>query len=128
MSTAAPELYIGLMSGTSMDGVDGVLMRASPEADGHAAWQVMAHAHRPLPANLREALMDLNTPGEDEVHRCALAAQALAVLYASVTQSVLEAAEVLPSEVRAIGVHGQTIRHRPDLGYTTQLKIGRAHV
>ncbi|MEY4766699.1 MAG: hypothetical protein RI907_3372 [Pseudomonadota bacterium] len=122
MSAATTELYVGLMSGTSMDGVDGVLMRCEMQAAGEApGWQVMAHAHRPLPPSLREALMDLNTAGEDEVHRCAMAAQALAVLYASVTQSVLEAAEVLPTEVRAIGVHGQTIRHRPELGYTVQL-------
>ena len=114
------EHYIGLMSGTSMDGVDGVLMQCSAQ-EGTSRWQVLAHAHRPLPPSLREALMDLNTPGEDEVHRSALAAQALATLYAHVSQAVLQEAEILPSEVRAIGAHGQTIRHRPDMGYTVQL-------
>jgi anhydro-N-acetylmuramic acid kinase len=116
------EHYVGLMSGTSMDGVDGVLMRCERlGTDAAPAWHVLAHAHRPLPPTLREALMDLNTAGEDEVHRCAMAAQALAVLYATVTQAVLQVGDVLPQEVRAIGAHGQTIRHRPDQGYTVQL-------
>jgi anhydro-N-acetylmuramic acid kinase len=121
MSVDGAQHFIGLMSGTSMDGVDGVLMRISPAPDDGHDWQVLAHAHRPLPPSLREALMDLNTPGHDEVHRSALAAQALAVLYAAVSQAVCQAADVLPQEVRAIGAHGQTIRHRPDLGYTVQL-------
>lgn len=114
--TSTGELYVGLMSGTSLDGVDGVL---SQLADGH--WQTLAHAHSPFPPTLRQALLDLNTPGGDELHQAALASQALAVLYAKVVQAVCEQAEVLPSEVRAIGAHGQTVRHRPELGYTLQL-------
>lgn len=110
------DVYIGLMSGTSLDGVDGVLLQLR---DG--AWLMRAHAHRPLPPQLRQALLDLNTPGEDELHRSALAAQALAVLYATVVQAVCAQADVLPSEVQAIGAHGQTVRHRPDLAYTVQL-------
>ncbi len=110
------ELYIGLMSGTSLDGVDGVLMRH------HAGqWQTLAHAHRPFPAALRQALLDLNTPGNDELHRSALAAQALVAVYAEVVTSVCEQAAVNPTDVQAIGAHGQTVRHRPDQGYTLQL-------
>ncbi len=110
------ELYIGLMSGTSLDGVDGVLLQRE-----HDSWRMLAHAHRPLPPTLRQALLELNTPGEDELHRSAVASQALAVLYATVVQAICSAADVLPSEVQAIGAHGQTVRHRPDLGYTIQL-------
>lgn len=127
MSTASPsdqplvgahagERYIGLMSGTSLDGVDGVL---SLLANGR--WQTLAHAHLPLPPTLRQALLDLNTSGDDELHQAALASQALAVLYAKVVQAVCEQARSLPTEVRAIGAHGQTVRHRPELGYTLQL-------
>lgn len=112
----AGELYIGLMSGTSLDGVDGVL---SQLADGR--WQTLAHAHLPFPPTLRLTLLELNTPGADELHHAALASQALAVLYAKVVQAVCEHAHVLASEVRAIGAHGQTVRHRPELGYTLQL-------
>lgn len=110
------ELYIGLMSGTSLDGVDGVLSQP-----GGGQWQTLAHAHRPLPPALRQALLELNTPGENELHHAALASQALAVLCAEVVQAVCELAQVLPAEVRAIGAHGQTVRHRPELGYTLQL-------
>ncbi|MDO9237857.1 MAG: anhydro-N-acetylmuramic acid kinase [Aquabacterium sp.] len=109
-------LYIGLMSGTSLDGVDGVLLH-----DNKGHWQMLAHAHRPLPPPLRQALLELNTPGDDELHRSAQAAQALVVLYATVVQAVCAASNVLPSEVQAIGAHGQTVRHRPDLAYTLQI-------
>lgn len=105
------------MSGTSLDGVDGVL---NVVGEG-GKWRALTHAHRPLPAALRQALLDLNTPGPDELHRAALAGQALTVLYAEVVHAVCEQAQVLPSEVRAIGAHGQTVRHRPELGYTLQL-------
>jgi anhydro-N-acetylmuramic acid kinase len=116
MDDAAPALYIGLMSGTSLDGVDGVLVR------GHGRhWQTLAHAHRPLPPPLRQALLELNSPGHDELHRSAQAAQALAVLYAAVVHALCQHEGVLPAEVRAIGAHGQTVRHRPDLAYTWQL-------
>ena len=118
MSTtpAQPEFYIGLMSGTSLDGVDGVLLQHEDQQ-----WRMLAHAHRPLPPPLRQALLELNTPGDDELHRSAEAAQALVVLYATVTHAICSAADVLPSEVRAIGAHGQTVRHRPDLSYTIQI-------
>ncbi len=110
------EVYIGLMSGTSLDGVDGVLSRVE---GGH--WQTVAHAHQPFPPALRQTLLALNTSGPDELHRAALASQALAVVYAEVVQAVCEQAQVLPAEVRAIGAHGQTVRHRPELGHTLQL-------
>lgn len=117
--TASPETgerYIGLMSGTSLDGVDGVLSTVQG-----GRWHTVAHAHRPFPPALRQALLALNTAGPDELHQAALASQALAVLYAEVVQAVCEQAQVLPAEVRAIGAHGQTVRHRPELGYTLQL-------
>ena len=110
------EHYIGLMSGTSLDGVDGVLAAVQ---DGR--WQTLAHVHQPFPPALRQSLLELNTPGPDELHRAALAAQALAVVYAEIAQAVCQQAATLPSEVRAIGAHGQTVRHRPELGYTIQL-------
>lgn len=115
------ELYIGLMSGTSLDGVDGVLLKHQRDRNGQDSWHMLAHAHRPLPPPLREAMLELNTPGENELHRSAEAAQALAVLYATVAQALCAYADVLPSEVQAIGAHGQTVRHRPDLSYTVQL-------
>lgn len=113
----APGLYIGLMSGTSVDGVDGVLARL---AHGQPP-QVLASASLDMPSALRAELLSLNHAGADELARAALAANALARLYADTAARLLDASGVAPRDVIAIGVHGQTVRHRPDSGYTVQL-------
>jgi len=112
-----PGLFIGLMSGTSLDGVDGVLLESAPGAPP----RVLAHAARAFPAGLRAEFLALNTAGIDELHRSALAAQQLADLYAEVVATLLRDSGVSAASVRAIGAHGQTVRHRPDLGYTLQI-------
>ena len=114
------ERYIGLMSGTSLDGVDGVLAEFT---DGRIA--VVQHVAMPFPAALRAELLALNTSGDNELHRAALAANGLVRVYADVVTRLLEASELPRSAVRAIGAHGQTVRHRPGefdgTGYTLQL-------
>lgn len=114
------ELYIGLMSGTSLDGVDGVIAEF---ADG--AMRVIAHRAIAFPEALRAEFLALNTPGPDEIHRGALAANGLARLYADVVQQLLQHTGIDTASIRAIGAHGQTVRHRPvefdGIGYTTQL-------
>ena len=117
----ASNLYIGLMSGTSLDGVDGVLARIEP--DGHM--QVLDHAAAPFASPLRQALLALNQSGLDELHRSALAANALVQVYADVVASLLSQSHTSAQDIRAIGAHGQTVRHQPLLhdgvGYTLQL-------
>ena len=122
MTSAAPasDLFIGLMSGTSLDGVDGVLVNFSQGT------RVLCHASCGFESSLRAELLALNTPGgQDELHRAALAANALVRHYAQVVQQLLQRSGVAPAQVAAMGAHGQTVRHRPQLfdgtGYTLQL-------
>jgi anhydro-N-acetylmuramic acid kinase len=105
-------LFIGLMSGTSMDGVDGVL---ADFAGGKIA--TLAYNATPFPPQLRAELMALQAPGDNEIAREAQAANALAACYAECVAALLAAAG---GPVHAIAAHGQTIRHRPELGFTRQ--------
>jgi anhydro-N-acetylmuramic acid kinase len=95
------------MSGTSLDGVDGVLMRWQP------APQVLASASLPLPAHLQAELLSLNSPGPDELHRAAVAAHQLVHVYADVALELCRVAGINPQDVSAVGAHGQTVRHHP---------------
>ena len=108
------------MSGTSLDGVDAVLADFSSERP-----HVLAHSTAAFDAALHDELLALNTPGENELHRAWLAGNALARTYAEAVRAVLQAGNVSASAVRAIGAHGQTVRHRPQefdgIGYTIQL-------
>ncbi|MBM3340778.1 MAG: anhydro-N-acetylmuramic acid kinase [Betaproteobacteria bacterium] len=112
---ARSNLYVGLMSGTSLDGIDAVVA----SFDGGA--RLLESHYQPFDAELRAELFALQAPGDDEIHRASLAANRLARAYAAAVQTVLAKASLRASDIAAIGCHGQTVRHRPDAGYTTQL-------
>ncbi|KRB88588.1 anhydro-N-acetylmuramic acid kinase [Noviherbaspirillum sp. Root189] len=121
MPHSQSQLFIGLMSGTSLDGVDGVLARFSFAEDQTCAdIATVATAYLPFSDALREELMHLQAPSDNELHREALAANQLASIYADCVAQLLTEAELTPAQVKAVGVHGQTIRHRPESGYTRQ--------
>jgi anhydro-N-acetylmuramic acid kinase len=114
------DLFIGLMSGTSMDGVDGVVADFSS-----GGIRVLLHASSGFDDSLRAELMALNASGPDELHRAWLAGNALMRVYADVVGKLLAQSGLQPAAIEAIGAHGQTVRHRPGLfdgtGYTIQL-------
>jgi anhydro-N-acetylmuramic acid kinase len=115
--------FIGLMSGTSLDGVDGVIADLSPNAPS----LVRAAASEPFEADFKAELLALNSPGHNELHRAALVANQLAGVYARVVERLLQIAAVQGihrQDITAIGAHGQTVRHQPQAfgtGYTLQL-------
>lgn len=111
------ECYIGLMSGTSLDGVDAVLVDFSREP-----LRTLGFVSLAMPDDLRADLMALQTPGPDELHRAHLAGNRLTELYAQAVRTLLREASGAQGDVavRALGAHGQTLRHRPELGYSVQ--------
>jgi len=113
----AAQLYIGLMSGTSTDGVDAVA------ADFSNARQprILGQASIALPPDLRKELLALNAPGPNELARAHLAANALARCYAEAVRRVLQDGGLDAARIQGIGAHGQTVRHDPAAGYTIQL-------
>ena len=123
MNAGASQLLIGLMSGTSLDGVDGVLAQFDL-VDGVMTINTLATAHCDFSSELHSELLALQVSGPDEIHREALASHALAHCYSSCVTKLLTVGHIAPRQVDAIGAHGQTIRHRPELSYTRQINNG----
>ncbi len=111
-----PALYIGIMSGTSLDGVDVVLADFS-QASPH----LLSSHFQPYPQALKDGLLALHDVGHDELHRAQILSNRLAREYAAAVLVLLKQSGVYAAQVQAIGCHGQTVRHRPELGYTVQL-------
>ncbi|PWK42836.1 anhydro-N-acetylmuramic acid kinase [Pseudomonas sp. B21-040] len=108
-------LYIGVMSGTSLDGLDIALIEQAP------AIRLIATHYIPMPETLRTELLGLCASGPDEIARSAITQQNWVKLAAQGVQTLLDQQHLKPEDIRAIGSHGQTIRHEPARGFTVQI-------
>lgn len=107
--------YIGVMSGTSLDGLDIALIEQSP------AIRLIATHYIPMPEPLRAELLSLCASGPDEIARSAMAQQHWVKLAAQGIHSLLQQQQLQAQDIRAIGSHGQTVRHEPSRGFTLQI-------
>lgn len=114
------EFYIGLMSGTSIDALDGVLCAF----DSSDSMRTLASASAAWEDGLRRELHSLCSPGSDEINRLGRARAAFATHSAALVKELLKQAGLESSQIAAIGSHGQTIRHHPALGFSLQLDDG----
>ncbi len=110
------DIYAGLMSGTSLDGVDAVIADFSTSEP-----RLLGSFFLAYPGVLRRKLLALNAPSHDELRRSAELSVELARFYAEAVHGALQASGIEPENVRAIGCHGQTVRHQPVAGYSLQL-------
>ncbi|NOX75579.1 MAG: anhydro-N-acetylmuramic acid kinase [Gammaproteobacteria bacterium] len=108
--------YIGLISGTSLDAIDAVLV------DFDAPFPQLIHAlNLPIPDSLHSALLELCQPGDNEIERMGRADVQLGERFAEAVRALLAATQREAGDILAIGSHGQTIRHLPALGFSLQI-------
>lgn len=119
MCTPNISIYVGMMSGTSMDGVDAVACVFNEKG-----CQFIARSFEPYSDMLRESLLSLCQTGPDEVFRMQNGANEIAKIYAKAFNKLLTDSGLNYKNIRAIGAHGQTIRHNPQIGASTQLING----
>ena len=116
--------FIGLMSGTSLDGVDAVLMRQPDPSSSRM--HIVGHHFVGMPQTLRLEFLALQSPQANELHRSQIASQALIEVYTAAIAGLLQKTGMDPAQITAIGAHGQTIRHQPGSGYSVQLNAPHA--
>jgi anhydro-N-acetylmuramic acid kinase len=107
-------IYIGVMTGTSMDGVDIVAASFDP-------LQLHATLTLAFDPDLRDELMALTLPDDNEIDRMGKADVALAKMIGEGINTLIEQHQLDRGQIKAIGSHGQTIRHRPEHGFTLQI-------
>lgn len=120
MTTPFSPLILGMMSGTSADGIDVAIVRISEHAE------LLHFSEHPMPAKIRDAILRLAAPGYGEVDNMGGLDKALGHIYAEVALAAIKAAGLQTADIAAIGNHGQTIRHRPATTYPFSLQIGCA--
>lgn len=107
------------MSGTSLDGIDAVLVDLSSPYP-----ELVSRYYLPYDEALKLSVLELHTPSSGELHQSQLIGNRLAQQYALAVNALVDQSGYAPSQIQAIGCHGQTVRHCPEQGYT--LQIGNA--
>jgi len=110
------ELYIGLMSGTSLDGIDAALVDFSQTQP-----KLIESYYLPFEADFKKSILDLCHPGENEINRLGEMDISLGKRFAHSVQNLLDKSQIDASRIQAIGCHGQTIRHHPARNFTLQI-------
>ncbi len=110
------DLFIGIMSGTSLDGVDAALVTFENGACQLKQTQFLAY-----PDALKTELLALHEPQNNELEAACILGCRLAHLYADAVKQLLNKAKINVTDIAAIGCHGQTVRHRPELEFTLQI-------
>lgn len=113
--------FVGLMSGTSIDGMDAALLAVDP-ASGRCRCEGALSA--PWPEHCRRLLHRLCSEGSGEIDRAGTAANAVAVFSAYMARKLIARHDLQPEQICALGSHGQTVRHRPERGFSVQLNNG----
>lgn len=113
-------IYIGLMSGTSLDGVDAVAVKFKSDDQ----LEVLGSASLPFSEELRTLLLSLCFSGPDEINKSQQAANRLAEIYSEACRKLLDKLKLRAEDIVALGAHGQTVRHNPHQNATTQLMNG----
>ncbi|WP_421869019.1 anhydro-N-acetylmuramic acid kinase [Motiliproteus sp.] len=119
--------FIGLMSGTSLDGIDAVIVRLDSEtsaAEQSTRLALIASTSRPLPTELRQQILQLTQPGNNEIELLGQVDVAFSCLQAEIVNQLLQQSGIKPEQIRAIGSHGQTLRHRPEQSIPFTLQVG----
>lgn len=115
--------YIGLMSGTSMDSIDAVIVAITP----NKIKLIETYAY-PIDDELRKEILSLCHPGENAINRMGKLDVKLGRLFAQSVEALLEKANLTPDDISAIGSHGQNIRHMPEADIPFTLQIGDPNV
>jgi len=118
--TITAPILIGIMSGTSADGIDVAIVSSGKQT------KLIQFSEFSMPATLRESILALAKPGMGEIDRMGETDRTLGKAYAEAALATIEQAGLQPTDIAAIGCHGQTIRHRPEMPHPFSLQIGCA--
>lgn len=117
------DIYIGLMSGTSLDGIDVAVVDFSK-----TPLTLIATEKYAIPAELKKKLINLCTPGDDGVLQLGVADAELGQVFAKAVLDILAKNKISKKAIKAIGSHGQTIRHVPQGEFPFTLQIGDPNI